>query len=464
MTPSRLPAVEVSDRHPDGSVRIVGVLGGSPLEPLPADAVDGFEGAAGETRLAAVPDGLVVLVGLGDEADADGLRRAAGAAARAVPAGRPASTALHRVGVDGAAEAVVVGYALGSYRYTEYRSDAQPRPGDLTLVGGAEAAEIRRGRSVAEAIYRARDWSNRPAADKAPERLAGEMADLLAAAGLEVDVWDENRIAEERLGCLLAVAAGSDRAPRMVVARRSGSPHVALVGKGIVFDSGGLSIKTPEYMETMKRDMAGAAAVVAAAATMAALNPGVGLSVYVPLTDNMSGGSAMKPGDVLTARNGKTIEVLNTDAEGRLVLADALSLAVEAGPELVVDVATLTGAARVALGDHIAAVFASSDQVRDVLLAAGEKAGERLWPMPLPADYKRLISSPVADMKNTGGRYGGAIAAALLLAEFVGEIPWAHIDIAGPSWYSEDGPLGPKGASGFGVGTLIALSEELHRL
>ncbi|HLU53258.1 MAG TPA: leucyl aminopeptidase [Acidimicrobiia bacterium] len=464
MTDSRLPGVSSADAAPDGSVRIVGVLDGSPLEPLPSDAIlDGFEGKMAEVRLAATAEGLVVLVGLGEEVDVDGLRRAAGAAGRATPVGRPASTSLHLVDVDGATDAVVTGYLLGSYRFTDYRSTEQPGPGDLTLVGEVDDDELERARTVAGATVRARDWTNRPSADKAPEALATEMADVLRSAGVEADVWGESEIADEELGCLLAVAAGSDRPPRMVIGHRPGSPNLALVGKGIVFDSGGLSIKTAEYMETMKRDMAGAAAVAAAAAAIAQVTPDVGLSVYLPLTDNMSGGSAMKPGDVLKARNGKTIEVLNTDAEGRLVLADALALAAEREPDLIVDVATLTGAARVALGDHIAAVFANADEPRDQVLAAGERAGERLWPMPLPEDYARLVSSSVADMKNTGGRYGGAIAAALLLAEFVGDIPWAHIDIAGPSWYTEDGPLGPKGASGFGVGTLVALAEGMHR-
>ena len=463
MNASRLPGVSFAESPPDGCVHIVGVLGGSALEPLPSEAVlDGFEGKLGETRLVARHGGPLVVVGLGEEVDIDGLRRAAGAAARAVPGGRPVSTSLHLVDVDGATEAVVTGYLLASYRFTEYRSAEESRPGDLTLVGALTEGEVARAQAVAEAVALARDWTNRPAADKAPERLASEMADVLRSAGFDVDVWTEDEIAAQRLGCLLGVASGSDRPPRMVIGHRSGSPHLALVGKGIVFDSGGLSIKPPDNMETMKRDMAGAAAVVAAASAMARLNPAIGLSVFVPLTDNMSGGSAMKPGDVVTARNGKTIEVLNTDAEGRLVLADALSLAAEREPDLIVDVATLTGASRIALGDHIAAVFASADEARERVLAAGERAGERLWPMPLPEDYRSLISSSVADMKNTGGRAGAAIAAALLLAEFVGEVPWAHIDIAGPSWFTEDGPLGPKGASGFGVATLVALADEMH--
>ena len=248
----------------------------------------------------------------------------------------------------------------------------------------------------------------------------------------------------------------------MLVARRGGNgeaSHLALVGKGIVFDSGGLSIKTSEGMQTMKSDMAGAAAVAAAAVAIGRLGLGVQVSVFVPLTDNMPGGSATKPGDVLTARNGKTIEVLNTDAEGRLVLADALSLAAEQEPDLIVDVATLTGAAKVALGLQIAAVFASSEEVSNSIGAAADRSDERVWPMPLPEDYRKLLSSGVADMKNTGGRYGGAITAALFLSEFVDDHPWAHLDIAGPAWSAEDRDTGPQGGTGFGVRTLVALAE-----
>jgi leucyl aminopeptidase len=294
------------------------------------------------------------------------------------------------------------------------------------------------------------------------------MRSELEAAGFVVEVWDEDRIAQERLGGLLGVAAGSTRPPRLLAGRyrpTGAVGHLALVGKGITFDSGGLSIKPADNMEMMKYDMAGAAAVAAGAAAIGWLGLSVDVSVFVPLTDNMPSGSATKPGDVLTARNGKTIEVLNTDAEGRLVLADALCLAAEESPDLIVDIATLTGAARVALGSHIAALFASSDDLADQVRATAERAGERVWPMPLPADYRREIDSVVADMKNTGGRYGGAINAAMLLAEFVGESPWAHLDIAGPGWLFDDGPFGRKGlASGFGVRTVVALASELQSM
>ena len=452
-------AVKVVDEAPPGTVHLVGAMAGPDRD----DGLEvlGFTAERGSTALAG--DGRRLMVGLGEDLDLDGLREAAGAAAKALPVGTSVATDLHLVDLDGAAEAVVTGFLLGSYRYTEFKSSPPDEPGDLILVGGpVDGGEVERASLVAGAVATARDWVNRPPVAQPPATLAEEMAQRLGEAGFEVEVWDAARIESERLGGLVGVAAGSDRPPRMVVARRRAEgPRLSLVGKGIVFDSGGLSIKASASMETMKGDMAGAAAVVAGGAAIGSLDLAVDVSVYVPLTDNMSGGSAVKPGDVLTARNGKTIEVLNTDAEGRLVLADALSLAVEDDPGLLVDLATLTGAARVALGDRIAAYWASDDETDARLAGAAARAGERLWRLPLPPDYRRLIDSKVADMKNTGGRYGGAIAATSLLAEFAGEGPWAHLDIAGPAWFSEESPLGPVGGTGFGVATLVALAEDL---
>ena len=274
--------------------------------------------------------------------------------------------------------------------------------------------------------------------------------------------WGARRLVAERGGGILGVGAGSDMPPCLLVLShrpRRAKRRLALVGKGITFDSGGLSLKTAQFMETMKTDMSGAAAVCAAAIATARLGLAVELVAYAPLAENMPGGGAQRPGDVLTIRNGKTIEVLNTDAEGRLVLADALSLAAESSPDLLVDIATLTGACRVALGDKIGGLFGKGDGIARVA-AAAEGAGERLWPMPLPADYRPNIDSEIADMKNTGGsRYGGAIAAALLLEEFVGDTPWAHLDIAGPARSEKSEHYIPKGGTGFGVRTLLELAE-----
>ncbi len=455
--------VTISQSAPAGAARLVGVLGGEPTDELgvAVEGVPGFTGEPGVTRFLSLEGEAVVLVGLGDEVDSDGLRRAVGAATRAVPAEMPLTTRLHTLDLDGALEAVVAGLMLGSYRFERYKSSRSGEVAPAVLVGEASGADLAAASAVARGIGRARDWVNTPPVDKAPAALADEMSDLLAGAGFEVEVWDESRIMSERFGGMMAVAAGSNRPPRVVVGRfrpEGASFRLALVGKGVVFDSGGVSIKPAEGMERMKSDMAGAAAVVAAAAVLAAGGHGIDLTVVVPLTDNMAGGSACKPGDVVTARNGKTIEIINTDAEGRLILADALAFVTEEAPDLVVDVATLTGACRVALGDGIAGLWSSDDITTGRVLAAAAAAGERLWAMPLPADYRSLIDSGVADMKNSGGRSGGAIAGALLLSEFAGEGNWAHIDIAGPSWFFEDDPLGPKGGTGFGVAMLVSLA------
>jgi leucyl aminopeptidase len=279
----------------------------------------------------------------------------------------------------------------------------------------------------------------------------------------------------ERLGGLLGVARGSNQPPRLVkVEYRPADPlevggrvpHLALVGKGITFDSGGLSLKTATGMETMKTDMGGAAAVLGAVDAAAALGARIRITAFTPLTENMPGGSATKPGDVLTTRNGKTIEVLNTDAEGRLVLADGLTLAVEAGPDAIVDLATLTGAAVVALGREIAGLLGNDNGLIEEVRGAGERAGESLWPLPMPDDYRSHIDSEVADMRNVGrAGQAGSIAAAMLLREFVGEVPWAHLDIAGPARSDENSRYLTKGGTGFGVRTLVALvtSESFGR-
>ncbi len=284
--------------------------------------------------------------------------------------------------------------------------------------------------------------------------------------GVGSEVWEEERIAAERLNGLLSVSAGSHRPPRFV--RLSYRPRrargsLAFVGKGIVFDSGGLSIKTAEGMETMKTDMSGAAAVAAAVIGAARLKLPIEIEAYLPLTENMPGGGATRPGDIITYRNGRTVEVLNTDAEGRLVLADGLILAAEGSADLIVDIATLTGAQRIALGDRVGAALGNEQEDVELLVAAGAMVGERFWPMPIVDDYSRLIESEVADVKNTGGRYGGVITAALILRPFAGGRRWVHLDIAGPA--RADAAYGwfPKGGTGFGTRTLIALAEMMSK-
>jgi leucyl aminopeptidase len=352
---------------------------------------------------------------------------------------------------------VALGFLLGQYSFQKHRSLPKPaRTESLRFVGAVDSAlaGAEKARVVAGAVAKARDLVNEPSVDKPPEFLAGVAREIGERTGVRVRVYEKDELAAGGFGGLLGVNAGATHPARLVemwYEPPGAQAFLAIVGKGIVFDSGGLSLKTAEGMETMKTDMSGAAATLAAVEAIATLGIPVKVLGIAPLTENMPGGSALRPGDVLKARNGKTIEVLNTDAEGRLVLADGLSLAAEAGPDLIVDLATLTGACMIALGEEIAGLFGTGGAPEKVRLAA-EAAGERVWCMPLPADYR---------MKNTGPRYGGAINAALLLKEFVGDVPWAHLDIAGPARAAEAGHYLAKGGTGFGVRTLVALAESL---
>ncbi len=409
------------------------------------------------------------LVGLGEEADLDGVRQAAGWLGGKTNRVGDLATTFHGLAVDGAARAFAEGFLLGQYRFDKYRSEPKPSLTEtVRFVGGAaEAAvvEARVGAELARAVALARDLVNEPAAGKSPEMMAAVARRVGDETGIRIVVHDEEDIAREGFGGLAGVAAGAHRPARMVEfwhEPENAQAFVAFVGKGIVFDSGGLSLKLPAAMETMKTDMSGAAAVFGAMQAIAALKIPVKVLGITPLTENMPGGGATRPGDVLTARNGKTIEVLNTDAEGRLVLADGLALAAESQPDVIIDLATLTGACHVALGDKIAGGWTNNEVWRDRVVGAGAAAGERIWPMPLPSDYRKNIDSTIADMKNTGNnRYGGAINAALLLAEFVGEVPWVHLDIAGPARWPEDEHYQRQGGSGFGVRTLVAFVEDL---
>ena len=436
------------------------------------------------------PDVVLVGVGAVDALSGDrgleSVRRAAAAFVRA--AGRTGSALLILPVVDGettteVAAAAAEGGALASYRFEAFRSKDPGRSLDgLVLAGSgvaddeAVAAGAARGAEVARAVALARDLVNEPAGSLSPSRFAEKVSARFAdVPTVTVDVWDEERIVAERLGGLLGVAAGSQQPPRMVRVEYRPTdpfevdgrvPRLALVGKGITFDSGGLSLKPAGGMETMKTDMGGAAAVLAAVGAIAALGGRIPITAWTPMTENMPSGTATRPGDVLTTRNGKTIEVLNTDAEGRLILADGLTLAVEERPDAVVDLATLTGAAVVALGKEIACLMGNNEELSAAVQAAGGRTGETAWPLPLHDDYAVHIESEVADMKNTG-RPGqaGAISAALLLREFVEDVPWAHLDIAGPSRTEDNRWYNTKGGSGFGVRTLVALatSDEFAR-
>jgi leucyl aminopeptidase len=459
-------------------VLVVPVLADRTPVPAAADVVDleafgslldakDFKGKAGQTLFVLTPGGPapeMLLVGLGEDVDAESLRRAAGTAARAASRYATVASLLHTVDIEGAVAAVVLGTQLGAYSFDEYRSEPKERAfSTLILVGNdVDDGGVLAANALASGIWLARDLVNRPAADKPPAAIADIATGL--HRDVSVTVYDERQIEEMGFGGLVAVNRGSDRPARMVVMEyrpEGASRTVAFVGKGIVFDSGGLSIKSATNMETMKTDMAGAAAVIGAIKAIAEVGLAVNVIGITPLTENLTGGSATRPGDVMRAYNGKTIEILNTDAEGRLVLADGLSLAAEGEPDLIVDIATLTGACKVALGASIGGLFALDDDAATTVASAAASAGEKFWRLPVEKEYRSLVDSDIADMKNTGGGWGGAITAALILSEFVGDVPWVHLDIAGPARADSNDHYVSKGGSGFGVRTLFAVAEAL---
>ncbi len=415
-----------------------------------------FEAKHGSVAVIPGRDGWdrIYAVGLGDEVTTEGLRQAAGSLGRA--ASGEVVSLLGLVDVEEAERAAREGFGLGAYRFTTYKTGDQTPP--PTLVG--EESD-----PITAAVAWTRDLVNEAPVDQPPAEIADRIVAIAADLGLTVEVLGPEELRAGGFGGLLGVNAGSVNEPRLleVSYRPQGATrHLVLVGKGIVFDSGGLSIKPASAMDWMKVDMAGAAAVLGAIQAIARLDLGVNVTAITPLTENLPGGNAVKPGDVLRTRNGKTIEVLNTDAEGRLILADGLALGVERAPDLIVDIATLTGACKVALGAAYAGLFTNDAEVTAALEAAADAAGERVWSLPLPADYRPQIDSTVADMKNTGSLpYGGAITAALLLQEFVGETPWAHLDIAGPAWSTEVSGYTHKGGTGYGVRTLVELARSM---
>jgi leucyl aminopeptidase len=424
----------------------------------------GFEGKPGQSQALAADDGSVVValgVGAPGRVDPAAARRAGAALARHLPRADLAATTLALAGDDPAlAAAAVEGIALAGYRYRGSPTPPPSGPGTVVLVG-ADPDQVAAGAAAARATARARDWTNEPAGTMTPSALADVATELGRRHGVAVDVWDEDRIAAERLGGLAGVARGADEPPRLV--RLAYEPAgagatVALVGKGITFDSGGLSIKPAASMMTMKSDMGGAAAVIASVVAAAELGLPLRVTGWVAATENMVSGRATHPGDVLTARNGTTIEVLNTDAEGRLVLADALSLAAEEGPDVIVDIATLTGAQRVSLGPEVAAVMGNDDELVAAVVAAGQRAGEPAWRLPLWAGYRSRLDSEVADLRNVASNpAAGSIMAALFLERFVDGRPWAHLDIAAPSWSEGSEGWLTKGATGWGARTLLQL-------
>lgn len=457
-------------------------LAGSSLGPRllgHLDAKDLPTGVGELTPLLEVPGmaaGGVLLVGLGSrESFGPGPAYSAGFAVAKRLAGRPRQTLAALVppgaGAD-AASAFVEGLVAGSAGPGLYKAEARRHPigewvlgtlGDGPPTGDRLARLGERAGIVGESVNLARELVNRAPADKTPTKLASRMIEVAGSHGIEAELWDADRLRAERFGGLLGVAAGSDEPPCFLQLRwnaADGAPaDLAIVGKGVTFDSGGLSLKPSASMEDMKCDMTGAAVAFAALVAAARLGSKAALTAYLPMTENMPGPRAMKLGDVLTHRNGKTVEILNTDAEGRLILADALALAAEHGPRRIVDLATLTGACLVALGTKVAGLFANDDALAAELAAASARTGERAWRMPLDDDYREALKSQVADLKNVGGKWGGAVTAAKFLQEFVDGRPWAHLDIAGPSWAESDSATQDAGGTGCFVRTLVRLIE-----
>lgn len=410
---------------------------------------------------------LAVVLGLGPKSEFNaGLAyRTCAAGAKAI-SGKERAKVAYYVATEGTetTAAAIAGAMTGCVGQDLYRAKKSRYPfGELHWAGASDDA-LQQGQILGEAVTLARRLVNEPASHIYPESFAAEAQQIAKACGLQCEVWDEKRLAAEKCGSMLAVGQASDRPPRLVILSyhggRPNDPPLAFVGKGVTFDSGGLSIKPSDGMKTMKCDMAGAATVLAAMQAIARLKLPVNVIGLCGLAENMINGKAVKLGDVLTARSGKTIEVLNTDAEGRLVLADVLDVAVERNAVKIIDLATLTGACVVALGNDVAGAMSNNDPWQDEVLAAAQAAGEPLWPLPMFAEYNDHIKSEVADIKNVGeGRWGGAISAAKFLEEFVAGKPWVHLDIAGPAFLDNPRPWQDGGGSGAFVRTLVEVAR-----
>jgi leucyl aminopeptidase len=450
-----------------------------PRLPAPVDAAVGHlendaRGEEGSRLTAPVTTSggprRVGLVGVGSEAPgSEEVRRFAGHAVRIAEELRLDSVALvlpddARCGVPAAAQAAAEGAVLAAWRFTELKTgDAPTSVATLHLLVATAAVEAATdaasvGRVVAAAENRARDLQSRPGNLATPTHLGEEARRMAEETGMEVEVMGPGALVREGMRAILAVSAGSDEEPRLIVLRHNGGEPgekpLVLVGKGLTFDAGGISIKPAKGMEEMKYDMSGGAAVLAALWAVARLGVPRNVVGIVPSSENLLGGRALKPGDVITTRSGTTVEVINTDAEGRLILSDALDYARGLDPEAIVDCATLTGAVVVGLGHHAMAVLGTDGELVDEIREAGERSGERAWPLPLWPEYRRQLESETADVKNVGGRPGGTITAAAFLREFVGDVPWAHLDVAGTA-YGDGGEVSYRRKGGYGVPTRI---------
>jgi leucyl aminopeptidase len=456
---------------------VVGLFEGDPL-PAPIAAANGADQAQADFKKLTIlrPDEFppVLVVGLGkrDELDAEKLRVAAAVVAKEAGRLKAGSLAWALPESDGpaaAVEALVTGSILAGYRFDRFKGsgdDDSPRLESLAVLAPAELAGAAETACVyAEAANRARDLQSTPANVATPTFLAERAEEIAAGAeSLSIEVLGRAELEAKGMGGLLAVSQGGPQEPKLIVLRYAGGgsgPTLGLVGKGVTFDTGGISLKPGAGMQEMKMDMSGAAAVLEATAAIAELGLPLNLVTVVPSTENMPSGTAVKPGDVITQYNGKTVEVNNTDAEGRLILADALAYAVELGAERLVDLATLTGAVVIALGSTYAAVIANDDELADEVIRAGEESGELTWRLPLHPEFKELTKGTVADLSNLASkRKAGTITAASFLEEFVGETPWAHVDIAGTAWDVGRAYTG-NDASGFGVRLLVELARHL---
>ena len=493
-------------RQFDGDALVVGVFSNeSELEETAAALDEAMNGALGQLRASGELTGSIgdvtflhtlnklkteriALVGLGprDSLTAARLRRAAAIACRSLRKAGAKRIGLALASADWslnptqAVQAATEGALLGLYSFNRYKSPSgsggpgkeqgrQNKIETLTILAKGSEEELQaavlRGQILAESTNFARDLGNEPPNVLTPTEFAERARRMAAEVGLECEVHGPDWMRAEGMGALLAVASGSREEPRFIVLRYRGGPTdmpgPAFLGKGITFDTGGISIKPAEGMQAMKMDMCGGAAVIGAMRAIALIKPAINVTGIVPTTENMPGGKAYRPGDILRASNGKTIEIVNTDAEGRLILADALSYAVKNNYSPIVDAATLTGAIVISLGHIRAGLFSNDEALVRAIMSASEVAGERFWPMPMDTEYEELIQSEVADVKQTGGRWGGAIAAAKVLSRFVDERPWAHLDIAGMNDQDRKSPESDAGATGFGVTTFVQLASQL---
>jgi leucyl aminopeptidase len=488
-------------RPAPGAGDVDDALGGTLADLLTAlDATGRAEEVTKIPTAGKLPAPVIVAVGLGQPGDGEDarfdletLRRGAGAAVRVLTAGRQSAGTATGPDLNGSAGpahgekrhialalpardaaeagAVALGALLGGYAFRRYRTTGLTTDAELTLLTSLPADQAdpvaERAQVLADAVTLVRDLVNTGPSDLVPATFAAEAERVAAACGLDIEVLDEHQLAEGGYGGILGVGQGSVHPPRLVrlaYTHPDATRTLALVGKGITFDSGGLSLKPPKSMEWMKSDMGGAAAVLGALQAVSALRPAVNVVGYLAMAENMPSGSAQRPSDVITIHGGKTVEVLNTDAEGRLVMADAMARSAGDSPDLLIDIATLTGAQLVALGSRVAGVMANDDELAAGIADASVRSGEPAWPMPLPEELRKGLDSTVADLANVSGdRNGGMLVAGIFLREFVPDgVAWAHLDIAGPS-YNESGPFGytPRGGTGAAARALVQIAEDV---